>query len=160
MEFTSFGGDVVPVFVLPMPLTGGALRLNHDGTLSDRPPASDPDVMSDEQDTPSGGGAGAVERVHPPVLQALNLAVLVLVLWLNGLAGSGGLSGESIGLIANRYPSWFLPANYVFGIWSLIYLGLTAFTVFQLLPGERSNPAVTAIGWWWPMPRTIVSNAF
>jgi hypothetical protein len=105
--------------------------------------------MSDEQDTPSGGGAGAVERVHPPVLQALNLAVLVLVLWLNGLAGSGGLSGESIGLIANRYPSWFLPANYVFGIWSLIYLWLMAFGVYQVLPGQRTSPALGRLHMGW-----------
>ncbi len=88
----------------------------------------------------------------PPLArQLVNALTLGLVLWLNGLAGSGALSGESIGLIANRYSSFFLPANYVFGIWSLIYLALTAFTVFQLLPGERSNPAVTAIGWWWPI---------
>jgi benzodiazapine receptor len=86
---------------------------------------------------------------HPPVFQIANLAVLGLVLWLNALAGSGGLSGESIGLIANRYTSWFLPANYVFGIWSLIYLWLIAFGVYQVLPGQRTSSALGRlhIGW-------------
>lgn len=81
--------------------------------------------------------------------QIANAGVLLAVLWANALAGSGALSGESIGLIANRYPSFFLPANYVFGIWSLIYLALVTFTVFQVIPAHRSSRAVQAVGWWW-----------
>jgi hypothetical protein len=78
-----------------------------------------------------------------------NLAVLGLVLWVNALAGSGGLSGESIGLIANRYASTFLPAGWVFSIWSLIYLWLVAFAVYQVLPGQRDNEALGRLGWGW-----------
>jgi hypothetical protein len=83
--------------------------------------------------------------------QAAGVATLVLVLWLNGLAGAGALSGESIGVIANRYASAFLPAGYVFGIWSLIYLALVAFTVYQALPGQRANPLLRRLGWLWPV---------
>jgi hypothetical protein len=83
------------------------------------------------------------------VRQIANVGVLVAVLWVNAMAGSGSLSGESIGLIANRHTSFFLPANYVFGIWSLIYLALAAFTVFQALPAQRSSRATRAVGWWW-----------
>ena len=83
------------------------------------------------------------------VRQIANTGVLVAVLWVNAMAGSGALSGESIGLIANRYPSFFLPANYVFGIWSLIYLALVAFPLFQALPAQRSSRVVQAVGWWW-----------
>ena len=81
--------------------------------------------------------------------QLVNVAVLVVVLWMNGLAGSGALSGESIGLLANRYRSPFLPASWVFGIWSLIYLSLILFTVYQALPGQRDNEALRRIGWGW-----------
>lgn len=81
--------------------------------------------------------------------QLVNVAVLVAVLWANGLAGSGALSGESIGLIANRYRSTFLPANWVFGIWSLIYLGLVLFAAYQALPGKRKSLAARRIGWGW-----------
>ncbi|HSM05089.1 MAG TPA: TspO/MBR family protein [Longimicrobiales bacterium] len=83
------------------------------------------------------------------LLQLVNVVVLVAVLWMNGLAGSGALSGESIGLIANRYRSTFLPANWVFGIWSLIYLSLTLFTAYQALPAQRGNEAIRRIGWGW-----------
>ncbi|UCC26500.1 MAG: tryptophan-rich sensory protein [Gemmatimonadales bacterium] len=81
--------------------------------------------------------------------QLANVAVLVLVLWANGAAGSGALSGESIGLIANRYRSTFLPANWVFGIWSLIYLWLVLFTAYQALPGQRRNETLARLGWGW-----------
>ena len=59
-------------------------------------------------------------HTRPRLHGLINLAVLGLVLWANALAGSGALSGESIGLIANRYASTFLPAGWVFSIWSLI----------------------------------------
>jgi benzodiazapine receptor len=86
---------------------------------------------------------------HGLARQLTNAAVLVLVLWANGAAGSGALSGESIGLIANRYRSTFLPANWVFGIWSLIYLWLVAFTLFQALPAQRKSEALERLGWGW-----------
>jgi len=84
------------------------------------------------------------------VLRQLTVALVFgVVVWLNGLAGSGALSGESVGVIANRYRSDFLPANYVFSIWGLIYLGLFAFTAYQALPSQRHSPLLRGIGWWW-----------
>lgn len=81
--------------------------------------------------------------------KVFNVAVFVVVLAANAAAGSGALSGDSIGVIANRYPNYFLPANWVFGIWSLIYLLLAAFTVFQALPGAPAARAVRSLGWRW-----------
>lgn len=81
--------------------------------------------------------------------QAAGVAVFAVVIWVNGLAGSGALSGDSIGVIANRYRSDFLPANYVFGIWGLIYFGLLAFTVYQALPAQRANLLLRKVGWLW-----------
>ena len=92
----------------------------------------------------AGGGSGG-----DLLRQVCGVAVFALVIGLNGLAGSGGLSGESIGDIANRYRSDFLPASYVFGIWGLIYLGLLAFTVYQALPAQRANPLLRSVGWLW-----------
>lgn len=83
------------------------------------------------------------------VMKLVNLATLVAVLALNGLAATGAMSGDSIGVLANRYESLFLPANYVFGIWSLIYLGLMASVVYQLLPTAGAARAVERIGPWW-----------
>ena len=68
----------------------------------------------------------------------------VAVITLNGAAASGAMSGDSIGVIANRYRSLFLPADYVFGIWSLIYLGLIASAIYQALPTAGAERAVTS----------------
>jgi hypothetical protein len=81
--------------------------------------------------------------------QVLNAAMLALVLWANAMAGAGTISGESIGLIANRHASYFLPADYVFGIWGLIYLSLIVFVVYQALPARRASPTMDRIGWAW-----------
>jgi len=83
--------------------------------------------------------------------QITGVLTFVLVVVLNGLAGSGGLGGESIGVIANRYSSAFLPADYVFGIWGLIYLGLLAFTLDQALPSRRDAPVLRRLGYLWPV---------
>ena len=83
-----------------------------------------------------------------PLVGALAFGI---VLWLNALAGSGALSGESIGTIANRYPSVFLPAGYVFGIWGVIYAGLFAYVVDLALLGRGSTGPHVRIGWMWPV---------
>lgn len=79
----------------------------------------------------------------------VNVTTLLVVLAANGLAGSGALGAGSVGEVANRFPSLFLPADWVFGIWILIYCGLTAFVVYQALPWGRSDPVVARIGGWW-----------
>lgn len=82
-------------------------------------------------------------------MKFLNILVFLLVIAGNGLAATGKMSGDSIGKIANQYRSLFLPADYVFSIWSLIYLGLLVLTVFQSLPGEASRRSVRRTGPWW-----------
>jgi hypothetical protein len=86
---------------------------------------------------------------RPIILKAINLLALVGVIALNGLAATGAMSGDSIGEIANRYQSLFLPANWVFGIWSLIYAGLIACAVYQWLPFDGARRAMERLGWWW-----------
>ena len=93
--------------------------------------------------------SNATDVVHPLWLQLVNAAVFAVVFAVNGLAGSGAMSGASIGEIANRYASSFLPAGYVFSIWSLIYLWLAAFVVYQLLPGQRGSAALGRLGLAW-----------
>jgi hypothetical protein len=84
-----------------------------------------------------------------PRWRVFNALTLLLVVALNGAAATGAMSGDSIGVLANRYPSLFLPANYVFGIWSLIYAGLCACLVFQLVPSAAGRTAVERLGPWW-----------
>lgn len=86
---------------------------------------------------------------RPLVLQVINLLTLVVVIGLNGLAATGKMSGDSIGALANQYRSLFLPANRVFGIWSLIYLGLIACAAYQWVPVDGGRRALERLGWWW-----------
>ncbi|WP_373060063.1 tryptophan-rich sensory protein [Gemmatimonas sp.] len=81
--------------------------------------------------------------------KAGNVLALVVVIALNGLAASGAMSGESIGDIANQYRSLVLPADYVFGIWSVIYFGLIASAIYQALPTVGAERAVQRLGIWW-----------
>lgn len=76
-------------------------------------------------------------------------AVFIAVLAANGLAGSGAMSGVSIGVVANRFPSLFLPAGYVFGIWSLIYLWLAVALAYLWGRGEGPRQAIERLGPWW-----------
>jgi hypothetical protein len=43
--------------------------------------------------------------------------------------------------------SYLAPAGPAFSIWSVIYVGLIAYTVWQALPGQRANPRQRALGW-------------
>lgn len=68
-------------------------------------------------------------------------AILVLTATLgtvafNWLAATGNISGVTPYVISDRYPTILTPADYAFSIWSLIYLGLIAFSVFQLFPAN------------------------
>jgi hypothetical protein len=89
-------------------------------------------------------------------LRLLNLLAFVPLMVGNAMAGSGQLSGESIGLIANRWPTLLLPANWAFAIWSLIYLGLALFVVYQALPREDARRTAARVGPLWLT--TVVLN--
>lgn len=89
-------------------------------------------------------------------LRVLNVLAFVPLIIGNALAGAGALSGESIGVVANRWQTLLLPANWAFGIWSLIYLALAGFVVYQLLAGENSRKVARRIGPLWLV--TIVFN--
>lgn len=75
----------------------------------------------------------------------LNLAGLVATVAVNGLANALPLNGIRTGDVINRDPVLFLPANWAFSIWGLIYLGLTVFAVYGLLPAGRHNPRLRRI---------------
>src|SRR5690606_6539520 len=43
--------------------------------------------------------------------------------------------------------SYLAPAGPAFSIWSVIYVGLAAYTIWQALPSQRANPRQRALGW-------------
>lgn len=61
---------------------------------------------------------------------------------MNVLAVALPLAGRDTAAVSDMYPVRFTPAGYVFAIWSVIYVGLIAFAVWQAMPAQRSDPAV------------------
>jgi len=57
----------------------------------------------------------------------------------NVLAATGYVNGITPAEISDRLPTIITPAGYAFSIWSLIYLGLLAFSIYQALPGNLAR---------------------
>lgn len=69
----------------------------------------------------------------------LVILALLATIAVNALANILPLNGQPTGTISDRFPVLITPPGYVFSIWSLIYLGLLAYAVFQALPDQRRN---------------------
>lgn len=67
----------------------------------------------------------------------------------NALATVISPHGEGVGSVSARNPTLITPAGYAFSIWSIIYLGLIAFTIFQALPSQRDNKLLRRIDFWY-----------
>ncbi len=81
------------------------------------------------------------------VRQIVNVIATVAVVTVNVLANALPINGQNTGEISDRFRVYFVPAGYVFSIWGVIYLALIAFTVYQALPSQRSNPIFRRIGY-------------
>ncbi len=57
----------------------------------------------------------------------------------NWLAAVGRVNGVSPDVISDKYPTPITPAGYAFSIWSLIYVGIIAFSIYQLLPANAAR---------------------
>lgn len=78
------------------------------------------------------------------------LASFGFVLVMNAVATALPLSGLSVGEVSRRYDTLFAPIDFTFGIWGLIYLGLTVYSFAQL---TTDTPTIRAITPWF-----IVAN--
>jgi hypothetical protein len=66
----------------------------------------------------------------------LFILATVATIVFNALAAMGYVNGVTPAEISDRLPTIITPAGYAFSIWSLIYLGLLTFSVYQALPGN------------------------
>lgn len=64
----------------------------------------------------------------------LVLVATIATIAFNGLAATGRINGVTPEVISDKYPTVLTPAGYAFTIWSLIYVGMLAFSIYQLLP--------------------------
>ena len=83
--------------------------------------------------------------------QSTIIAAAVFMI-IGAAVGGGAFGGESVPELQNgalsAEGSYLAPAGPAFAIWSVIYLGLAAYTIWQALPGQRQNPRQVRTGWW------------
>lgn len=73
--------------------------------------------------------------------QTANALSVLIALTVNVLAAALPLNGQNTGDISDRFPVYFVPAGYVFAIWSVIFIGWIAFALYQF----QSAPAPVGI---------------
>lgn len=75
-----------------------------------------------------------------PLRSLLVLIAFLATVAMNAVANLLPLNGRTTGEISDQFQVFITPAGYVFSIWSLIYIGLGAYIVWQFTPaGRRSS---------------------
>lgn len=69
----------------------------------------------------------------------LVVAAVIGTVIFNSLAAAGRIGGVTPDQISDKYTTLITPAGYAFAIWSLIYFGIAAFSVYQLLPSTLAK---------------------
>jgi len=82
-------------------------------------------------------------------------AGVLITIVVNMLAVLLPLNGKSTASISDQFQVYFVPANYVFSIWSLIYLGLIGFTIYQFVLKPAEYKIVKEIA-----PAVILTGVF
>jgi len=85
------------------------------------------------------------------LLSLANILALAGTLVINYLANTGAFGGNTIASVSAAFPTYFMPANYAFAIWGLIYLALIGFVVHQgraLAGNPEATMLVARIGGW------------
>ncbi|MCK6371503.1 MAG: tryptophan-rich sensory protein [Gammaproteobacteria bacterium] len=75
----------------------------------------------------------------------LPLVVTLVVVAVNAAANIVPINGVQTGELSARYPTGFTPAGWVFSIWSLIYIGLLAYSVYALRVREGAAERIARI---------------
>jgi hypothetical protein len=80
-------------------------------------------------------------------LIVLNIVLFIVTVAVNSLAGATTLlNGNTTGKISDSYSTPITPSGFTFAIWSVIYILLAAFAVYQALPRNREKPFQRQIG--------------
>lgn len=72
-------------------------------------------------------------------------AALLAVIAFNVLAVTLPLGGRATEEVSAMFANLFTPAGFTFSIWSVIYLGLIAFTLYQFLPSQADDRVVQRV---------------
>ncbi|MEV1129201.1 tryptophan-rich sensory protein [Agromyces sp. NPDC049794] len=105
--------------------------------------------------------AAAGQRTGGDLVRQLTVAVSAVVAVVGAFIGSGAAGGTPIqdaagGALAAD-ATLIAPGGPAFGIWSVIYVGLLAYAVWQFLPGQRTDERHRRVGY--PVAASLVLNA-
>lgn len=75
----------------------------------------------------------------------INTAALLGMLVINGLGGSGKLTGKSMAELSAKYDTYLTPAGYAFAIWGFIFLLLILLTAYQWIQVRQPDAPVHTI---------------
>lgn len=76
-------------------------------------------------------------------------------IFLNYYSNAFPFNGQDMGDVSAKYPTLLTPAGYAFSIWGLIFLSLSIYAVWQLLPAQRTVGLPDAVA----RPLTLASLA-
>lgn len=79
------------------------------------------------------------------IKQSIVVITFLISVGVNVAASILPLNGLYTGDITARFLSFFVPANYAFSIWALIYFALFFFVLYQALPSYRDNRVLDSI---------------
>lgn len=85
------------------------------------------------------------------ILAIVNLLAFVATVLVNTLAITLPINGKTTGELSDMYPNLFVPAGITFSIWSVIYILLLAFVIWQVVQVFKKSEnarVVGAIGPW------------
>lgn len=85
------------------------------------------------------------------IAQAAVILTYLGTVLVNFLAISLPIGGLTTKEVSDLYPALFVPAPYVFSIWSVIYLGLAIYAVAQALPPLVGSERVRSVAWWFAL---------
>ena len=74
--------------------------------------------------------ASSIDRFRSLLVVAATIGTVAF----NWIAAAGYVNGVTPGEISAKYPTVITPSGYAFSIWSLIYVGLLAFSILQASP--------------------------
>ncbi|SDS11172.1 TspO and MBR related proteins [Paenibacillaceae bacterium GAS479] len=84
----------------------------------------------------------------PVWLRFLNTVGFILMIAVNALAQLLPLAGNTTGELSDKYPVLITPPGYVFSIWSVIYVLLAGFIIYQWTRAGASQNLVKGISCW------------
>lgn len=81
--------------------------------------------------------------------QWLTVAAVLMAIAINGLSNVYPPAGKNTGEVSNTILGGVLitPAGYAFAIWGLIYIGLIAYSIYQVLPAQRHDAILAKVSW-------------